>query len=119
MKTILERQPEHDQLAQTLREEGVQFVFASFVDISGRVKSKCVPVAHLADLLAGHERYTPRGLGDLGKMTPDEDECVAMPDPATLRMLPWDRRFAHMTADLYFGGAEPFAHCTRSILNGK
>jgi glutamine synthetase len=119
MKTILERQPEHEALAQRLRQEGVQFVFASFVDISGRVKSKCVPVAHLADLLAGHERYTPRGLGNLGQMTPDEDECVAVPDPATLSILPWDRRFAHMTADLYFGGNEPFAHCTRSVLKGQ
>ena len=119
MKTILERQPEHEALAQRLRSEGVRFVFASFVDISGRVKSKCVPIAHLADLLAGHERYTPRGLGNLGQMTPDEDECVAVPDPATLCVLPWDRRFAHMTADLYFGGSEPFAHCTRSILKGQ
>ena len=66
--------------------------------------------------MAGHERYTPRGLGNLGKMTPTEDECVTVPDPSTLHILPWDRRFAHMTADLYFGGTEPFAHCTRSIL---
>lgn len=116
MKTIFERLPEHDELARSLAEKGVQFVFASFVDVTGRVKSKCVPVAHVADLLAGHERYTPRGLGDLGQMTPDEDECVAVPDPATVVVLPWDRRFAHMTADLYFGGREPFAHCTRSIL---
>jgi glutamine synthetase len=119
MKTLLERQPEHEALAETLCRQGVQYVFASFVDVTGRVKSKCVPVGHLADLLAGHERYTPRGLGDLGQMTPDEDECVAVPDPATLCILPWDRRFAHMTADLYFGGREPFAHCTRSILKNQ
>ena len=55
-------------------------------------------------------------MGDLGQMTPDEDECVAMPDPSTLRVLPWDRRFAWMAADLLFGGTEPFALCTRSIL---
>src|ERR1700683_4867708 len=54
--------------------------------------------------MAGHERYTPRGLGNLGKMTPTEDECVAMPDPTTLCILPWDRRFAHMPADLPLGG---------------
>ena len=36
------------------------------------------------------------GLGDLGQMTPDEDECVAVPDPDTLSVLPWDRRFAFM-----------------------
>ena len=33
-------------------------------------------------------------------MTPNEDECVAMPDLATLRVMPWDRRFAWMAADL-------------------
>ncbi len=119
MRTILERRPEHDELADRLAEQGVQFAFASFVDVTGRVKSKCVPVAHLADLLAGHERYTPRGLGDLGRMTPNEDECVALPDPATLCVLPWDRRFAHMTADLLFAGREPFALCTRSILKNQ
>jgi glutamine synthetase len=116
MRTLFPVQPEHEALASGLAEQGVEFVFASFIDITGRVKSKCVPVGSLAELLAGHERYTPRGMGDLGRMTPDEDECVTVPDPATLVVLPWDRRFAHMTADLYFGGREPFALCTRSIL---
>src|ERR1700749_3418521 len=106
METILEIAAEHEDLARRLGQEGVEYVFASFVDVTGRLKSKCVPIAHLPALIAGHERYTPRGLGSLGQMTPDEDECVAIPDPATLCVLPWDRRFAHMMADLYFGGRE-------------
>jgi glutamine synthetase len=116
METMFEVDGQHTELARSLAERGVEYVFASFVDIAGRAKSKCVPVEHLPALMAGHERYTPRGLGNLGKMTPTEDECVAVPDPSTLCILPWDRRFAHMTADLYFGGTQPFAHCTRSVL---
>jgi glutamine synthetase len=116
MDTVFEVDEHHTALAAELAARGVEYVFASFVDIAGRAKSKCVPIEHLADLMAGHERYTPRGLGNLGKMTPTEDECVAVPDVSTLCVMPWDRRFAHMTADLYFGGTEPFAHCTRSIL---
>jgi glutamine synthetase len=116
MDTINPTGEEHEQLAASLAECGVQYVFASFIDVTGRAKSKCVPVAHLPALIAGHERYTPRGMGNLGQMTPDEDECVAMPDPSTLCVLPWDRRFALMAADLYFGGSQPFAHCSRSIL---
>ena len=46
----------------------------------GRTKSKMVPVDHLPNLLAGSERYTPRGMGGLGSMNPYEDEVVAMPD---------------------------------------
>ena len=116
MDTINAISGEYEELARTLAGQGVEYVFASFIDITGRAKSKCVPIGHLASLVAGHERYTPRGMGNLGQMTPDEDECVAVPDPATLQVLPWDRRFAFMSADLYYGGAEPFAHCTRSIL---
>jgi glutamine synthetase len=116
LETIRPVLPEHEAIAESLASDGVEYVFASFIDVAGRAKSKCVPVSHLGPLVAGHERYTPRGLGDLGQMTPDEDECVAVPDPDTLSVLPWDRRFAFMAADLYYGGTEPFAHCTRSIL---
>jgi glutamine synthetase len=116
MDTVKTIDQDHASLASDLAAQGVEYLFASWIDVNGRAKSKCVPVSHLAELIAGHERYTPRGMGDLGRMTPDEDECVAMPDPATLTVLPWDRRFAFMAADLHFGGNESFALCTRSIL---
>jgi glutamine synthetase len=116
MDTVREVTDEDREWARSLADKGVEYVFASFIDITGRAKSKCVPIGRAGDLLAGHERYTPRGIGNLGVMTPNEDECVAIPDPETLCILPWDRRIAMMTADLYFGGEKPFAHCTRSIL---
>ena len=109
MDTIMPVDERYAELARSLQDRGVEYVFASFVDVTGRTKSKCVPVEHLPELIAGHERYTPRGLGNLGQMTPDEDECVTVPDPETLCILPWDTRFAHMVADLYYGGREPFA----------
>jgi glutamine synthetase len=109
-------QTEHEELATTLAGQGVEYAVGTFVDVLGRAKSKVVPIEHLPQLIAGHERYTPRGMGDLGQMTPDEDECVAVPDPSTLRIMPWDRRFAWMAADLLFGGDQPFANCTRSML---
>ena len=116
MDTIMPVDERYAELARSLQDRGVEYVFASFVDVTGRTKSKCVPVEHLPELIAGHERYTPRGLGNLGQMTPDEDECVTVPDPETLCILPWDTRFAHMVADLHYGGREPFPHCTRSAL---
>jgi glutamine synthetase len=108
--------PAHMATAEQLADEGVQYALGGWIDITGRSKSKVVPIGQLANLLAGSERYTPRGMGDLGVMTPTEDECVAMPDPATLVVCPWDRRVAWMAADLLYGGTEPFALCTRSIL---
>jgi glutamine synthetase len=114
--TVQPLQTEHQELASTLSAQGVEYVVGTFVDVLGRAKSKVVPIAHLPQLVAGHERYTPRGMGDLGVMTPDEDECVAVPDVSTLKIMPWDRRFAWMAADLLFGGDQPFANCTRSML---
>ncbi len=116
MDTVKTIDPAHVQLASELAADGVRFAVGTFIDITGRAKSKVVPIDHLPNLLAGSERYTPRGMGDLGQMTPNEDECVAVPDIATLRVMPWDKRFVWMAADLSFGGREPFAHCTRSIL---
>ncbi|HEY2428722.1 MAG TPA: hypothetical protein VGI06_07320 [Acidimicrobiales bacterium] len=116
MDTLKVLAPEHAALAERLAGEGVQYVLGGWIDITGRSKSKVVPIGHLPNLLAGSERYTPRGMGDLGRMTPNEDECVALPDLSTLQVCPWDRRVAWAAADLLFGGTEPFAHCSRSIL---
>ena len=116
MDTIRPLDPAHGDLAERLAADGVDYVLGGWIDVMGRSKSKVVPVSHLPNLLAGSERYTPRGMGDLGRMTPNEDECVALPDLSTLRVCPWDRRVAWMAADLLFGGHEPFALCCRSVL---
>ena len=116
MDTVIPTTTAHHEFATELAAQGVEYVFGGWIDVNGRSKSKCVPVTLLPELLAGHERYTPRGMGDLGVMTPHEDECVAMPDPSTFTVLPWDRRFGWMAADLSFGGREAFALCTRSTL---
>jgi glutamine synthetase len=116
MDTVQPLADEHARWAQQLHDDGVRYVTGGWVDVMGRTKSKFVPVDHLPNLLAGSERYTPRGMGGLGAMNPYEDEVVAMPDASTLQVLPWDPRFAWMAADMSFGGREPWALCPRSIL---
>lgn len=116
MDTVSPVDPTAADLAADLEAQGVELVLGAWVDVVGRAKSKLVPVRHLGQVLAGSERYTPRGMGDLGRMNPVEDECVAIPDPSTLRILPWDRRVAMMNADLYYGGDVGWENCPRSIL---
>lgn len=103
-------------LADTLAGQGVKYAIACWVDVLGRPKSKVVPIDHLPNMLAGSERYTPRGMGGIGQMDPVEDEIAAVPDRSTLKILPWDTRFAWMIADMSFGGREAYALCPRSIL---
>jgi glutamine synthetase len=116
MDTVSALQDEHAALAAELAGRGVKYAVGGWIDVNGRSKSKVVPIDHLPNLLAGSERYTPRGMGDLGRMNPFEDEVVAIPDRETLQVLPWDRRFAWMAADMSYGGREPFALCPRSTL---
>lgn len=106
----------HTELVSSLQQQGVEFALGGWVDVLGRAKSKVVPIDHLPNMLAGSERYTPRGMGGLGKMDPVEAEAVAMPDLSTMQILPWDRRFVFMAADLLAEGTEPFSNCPRSIL---
>ena len=119
MDTLRETVEDHERLATTLAEQGVEMAVAAWIDVTGRPKSKFVPISHLPGLLAGSERYTPRGMGNLGDMDPSEDECIALPDPATLRVLSWDTRVAFFNADLSYGGREPFGNCPRSILKAS
>jgi glutamine synthetase len=119
MDTVAEVSAAHADLAGELSARGVKYAMGGWIDVLGRSKSKIVPVEHLPQLLAGSERYTPRGMGGIGVMTPHEDECVAIPDPSTLQVFPWDGRFAWMAADLSYGGREPFALCPRSALKSQ
>ncbi|HST67423.1 MAG TPA: glutamate--ammonia ligase [Mycobacteriales bacterium] len=116
MDTLLDPDSDHAALAAELSAAGVEFALGAWVDVTGRPKSKLVPIAGLPGMLAGSERYTPRGIGDLGRMNPSEDECVAVPDVSTMRVLPWEPRVAFFNADLIYGGREPFSCCPRSIL---
>lgn len=106
----------HHTLAAQLADQGVKYAIGAWVDVVGRPKSKMVPIALLPEMLAGSERYTPRGIGGLGSMRPHEDECVAIPDADTARVLSWEPRVAFFNADLSYGGRAPFENCPRSIL---
>lgn len=119
MDTTRTIDPAHAELAARLAADGVKYALAGWVDLNGRSKSKVVPVDHLPNMLAGSERYTPRGITGLGEMSPNEPESVAMPDLDTLTVLPWDTRFAWMAADLLVEGGEPFSQCPRSILKAQ
>lgn len=116
MDTVNVVEPAHRELAESLGRRGVKYALGSWIDVHGRPKTKVVPIDHLPNMLAGSERFTPRGITGLGTMDPQEEESVAMPDLATLRQLSWDKRFVWMAADLMLGGTEPFDQCPRSIL---
>lgn len=116
MDTLHPLDTDHQRIAADLAARGVEFVAGAWLDLNGRSRAKLVPVGHLPNLLAGSERYTPRGMDRMGEMMPHEDECVAVPDLDSLQIAPWDPRYAWMAANLVYGGRKPYALCARSVL---
>jgi glutamine synthetase len=106
--------PDSAGLGQDLRDRGVRFLLASYVDMHGVSKGKVVPVAHLSQMLAGSELCTGAALDGVPQEINDE-EVAAHPDPASLAVLPWQKDVAWFASDLWCEGA-PFEACSRNIL---
>jgi glutamine synthetase len=102
---------------ERLKREGVKYCFASYVDVHGISKTKCVPLSHFADMARGSELFTVGALEGMGLVGPQFDECAAVPDLSTLVILPWDGRYCWFASDLHYHG-QPFANCSRVILKG-
>ena len=101
-------------LKAQLESEQVRYLLASYVDIHGRSKCKVVPIEHLGRMLSGSELFTGAALDGVPQDVND-DEVAAVPDPATLTILPWKRDTAWLASDLWLNGA-PFEACSRQIL---
>ena len=100
-----------EALREDLVARGVKYVIGAYVDIHGAQKAKVVPIAHLAHMAAGSERYTGYALDGLGQ-APNDDEIISMPDLSRVIQLPWESKLAWAPADLILSG-EPYRLSTR------
>ncbi len=102
-------------LATDLEARGVRYALASFVDLHGVSKAKAVPLPHLGQMLRGSELFTGAALDGVPQEVSD-DEVAAVPDPASLTVLPWKPEIAWFASDLHLHG-KPFEACSRNILH--
>jgi glutamine synthetase len=106
--------PELQSLKNSLIQQGVKYVLASFVDIHGMCKAKAVPLSHLGQMFRGSELFTGAALDGVPQEVSDE-EVSAHPDPDSTIVLPWNQELAWFASDLYLKG-KPFEACSRGIL---
>lgn len=109
-----ERLPELQELKTSLKNKGVKYALASFVDLHGMCKAKAVPLSHFEQMMQGSELFTGAALDGVPQEINDE-EVAAMPDPASATILPWNSEMVWFASNLYLEG-KPFAACCRSIL---
>jgi glutamine synthetase len=106
--------PTADDVRRIIRETGIDYLFAQFVDMHGKPSAKLVPAAHLDDLLSGGAGFAGFAAGDIGQ-GPNDPDIVAIPDPASLTVLPFEPTVARLACDVTVEG-EAWPFCPRTIL---
>jgi glutamine synthetase len=103
-----------DDVRRIVNDGGIEFLFAQFVDMHAKPSAKLVPADHLDDLLEDGAGFAGFAAGDIGQ-GPDSPDLIAMPDVASLSVLPWRPNVARFACDVTVEG-EPWPYCPRTIL---
>jgi glutamine synthetase len=103
-----------DDVRKIVKDNGIEFLFAQFVDMHGKPSAKLVPAHHLDDLLSEGAGFAGFAAGDIGQ-GPDDPDMIAMPDPTTLTILPWRPTVARFACNVTVEGKE-WDYCPRTIL---
>ena len=106
------------QALKMAKEHGVRFVWLWFTDILGFLKSLSVGIDQLETTLEEGMGFDGSSIQGFARI--DESDMVAIPDPATFRLLPWistERTdVARMFCDIFRPGGEPFEGDPRFVL---
>jgi glutamine synthetase len=103
-----------DEIRELVAQNGVEFLFAQFVDMHGKPNAKLVPGHHLDDLLSEGAGFAGFAAGDIGQ-GPNDPDLIAIPDPRSFTILPWQPNVARFACDITVEG-EPWPFCPRTIL---
>jgi glutamine synthetase len=103
-----------DEVRRVVSEQGIQFLFAQFVDMHGKPSAKLVPAHHIDDLLNDGAGFAGFAAGDIGQ-GPHDPDMIAIPDARSLTILPWKPSVARFACDVTVEG-EPWPFCPRTIL---
>src|SRR5262249_15392939 len=77
-----------DDVRRIIKDNKIEFLFAQFVDMHGKPSAKLVPAHHIDDLLSDGAGFAGFAAGDIGQ-GPHDHDLIAMPDPRSLSILPW------------------------------
>jgi glutamine synthetase len=103
-----------EELQERAKADGVEFFFAMFVDMHGKPCAKMVPVQALDVLLGGGAGFAGFAAGPMGQ-SPADPDMIAVPDPASYTLAPWQPGLAVLQCDIHVRG-EPWPYSPRVIL---
>ena len=98
-----------EELKARIADDGVEFIYAMFVEMHGKPCAKLVPVSAIDDLLEVGAGFAGFAAGPMSQ-TPADPDILALPDPASYTVLPWQPNVATMQCDATVEGQEwPYA----------
>ena len=100
-------------LSTVAKEKGIRYFLISFVDLFGGLRAKLVPAGAIGDMQKDGAGFA--GFATWLDMTPADPDMLAVPDPESLIILPWQSDIGWLTADLWMAGVE-VEQCPRVIL---
>jgi glutamine synthetase len=103
-----------EEAEQYIRDNGIEFLFAQFVDMHGKPSAKLVPSTHFEGLLEDGAGFAGFAAGEIGQR-PHDPDMAAMPDVRSLTPLPWKPNVARLACDVHVNGEE-WPYCPRTIL---
>jgi len=103
-----------EAVRQELREAGVEFLLAKFVDIHGSPKVKQVPVECFDDIIDDGAGFAGGAVWGLGQ-GPESHDLMARADLDTFVQLPWRPNVAMVSCNIHVDD-EPWPYCVRNNL---
>ena len=103
-----------DELRAKAAADGVEFLFAMFVDMHGKPCAKMIPVEAIDVLTGGGAGFAGFAAGPMGQ-SPADPDMIAVPDPASYALVPWQPGLAVLQCDIHVEG-EPWPYTPRLIL---
>ena len=115
--TSRSREEGKEYVLKMAREHDVKFIRLWFTDILGFLKSFAITVEELKGALEEGMGFDGSSIEGFARI--DESDMVAMPDPDTFQLLPWqptEHGVARMFCDILRPGGEPFEGDPRYVL---
>jgi glutamine synthetase len=103
-----------DDIRAKAADDGVEYIYAMFVEMHGKPCAKLVPIEALDGLMEDGAGFAGFAAGPMGQHAADPD-ILALPDPASYTQLPWQPNVAAMQCDPTVEG-ELWPYAPRVIL---
>ncbi len=105
---------EKKDVIKIVKEKGVRFIQLWFADILGSLKSFTITQRELEGALELGKGFD--GSSITGYAEAEESDIIAMPDPSTFRILPWEDSTGRMFCDILNPDRSPYAGDPRYVL---